>query len=104
MRRRLLIASTNRLTLDGLEDENGHPVSGATVSVTLADDSTGDPVPGQSWPVVMTPDGVGGYACTLSADLMLTERQYVTATIVADDGAGRVRTWYLELTAKIGTL
>ena len=101
----IYIDTDNVLEIEELTNGlTGAAITDATVSVTLLD-SDGAEIAGESWPVTMSyiVGTTAAYRATLTDSLTLTDRQEVTAHIVADAGDGLHREWQKPFTAVIGT-
>lgn len=80
----------------------GAVVTGANVTVTLYD-AFGSTVSGQDWPLVLVESSnpPGRYYGTLSAELVIKERENLIAKVVANAGVGLKRTWVTPIKARI---
>lgn len=65
-----------------LTDEDGEPVNGATVTLTLLDGTSPDAaeVVGEEWPVELDDNGDGTYDYTPPVDLLTLGRKYLAVT------------------------
>lgn len=93
----LLDLNTNTIELQGVEDEDGAAVTGATVTVTMYDASN-VAVVGQSWPTTMSyvtgsATGTNGatYRARISAAITWDRTQLYTADVTATSGGATGR-------------
>lgn len=70
--------TTNRYRMT-LTDEDGEPVNGAAVELTLFD-SAGEEVEGETWPVALTDNDDGTYDYTPPVDLLALGANYKAVT------------------------
>lgn len=87
------INTTMLLRLDALVDQDGDPVTAATVEMTKCVDCDGNTPDGLSLPLTLSHTADGTYEAELDADIELTEFDVLTATIVATEPAGATREW-----------
>ncbi len=99
---KLMMGSTNRLTVRNVRDLDGAPIESATGTVTLYDKRSGTPLAGQSWPasLVWSPTAKE-YRVTLASTLVVAKRQFLIAIIMLDSGGGFV--FYDDPEIQVGT-
>lgn len=83
----LLKSTSMRLTLSGLVDINGDPVTNATVTATIFDRTGQDEIGGTSWPITLAHDSGGDYFNTLDYDLDIRIGKRYVVEIIAVSGS-----------------
>lgn len=73
------------ITLDGLTDEDGTPVTGAQVEARVLDRSKAE-VAGVTWPVALSHVGGGTYKGVIDASLVLVPRALYYVEVTASYG------------------
>ena len=96
----IYIDSDNVITLTGLTDQDGAPVTSATVTARLQS-LTGVDIVGETWPVTMAHVGSGTYRGSLSDALEIELGRCYRCTVIATIGS-ITRKWIDSVEATYG--
>ena len=98
----LYVGADMVLSVEGLADQDGNAVTGATVNATVLESDASTEVTGVTWPVTLGDDGGGDYSGVIDDAVEITVGELYWIRIDISGGGADDQRWQREVAQRRG--